>query len=202
MIEQAKAVAQRLRWVHTDIALMKDFTDAADTIDALVAEVERLSKDAEKAWAEADMYKKGFAHQYHRVTYITDEIVAQFNQARKVYGEVDTHVQGAFDYLQDSIHIAINKSDVLITSTFTALQLEATALPVWRADPENQPSQWGTVTLRAYQALEVQIREMRMAFKELRKAIEGNYYSGSPPKRSLQSHTLRIINNALGDGHD
>jgi len=69
-------------------------------------------------------------------------------------------------------------------------------------DPENQPSQWGTVTLSAYQALEVQIREMRMAFKELRRVIEGNFYSGSPPKRSLQSHALRIINNALGDGHD
>jgi len=48
MIEQAKAVAQRLRWVHTDIALMKDFTDAANTIDALVAEVEQLKDNHER----------------------------------------------------------------------------------------------------------------------------------------------------------
>lgn len=69
-------------------------------------------------------------------------------------------------------------------------------------DPENQPSQWGTVTLSAYQALETQIREMRMAFKELRRVINGEVYLGSPPKRSLHSQALKIIGNALGDGHD
>jgi hypothetical protein len=68
-------------------------------------------------------------------------------------------------------------------------------------DPENQPSQWGTVTLSVYQALEVQIREMRMAFKELRRVINGDFYLGSPPKQSLQSQALKIINNALGDGN-
>ena len=84
-------------------------TVTLEMYEKLELEKAELESEVAKAWSEAEIYRKGCAHHQHRVTYITDEIVAQFNNARKVYGADDVHVQGAFDYLQDSLHIQLNK---------------------------------------------------------------------------------------------
>ena len=55
-LDQARAVAQRLRNVHVEIALRRDFTDAANTIDALVAEVERLKEEVQRHAALCKWY--------------------------------------------------------------------------------------------------------------------------------------------------
>jgi len=93
--------------------VLPDLAGVLSQIDNMVSglnqRIEELNVEVTKAWNEAEIYRKGCAHHQHRVTYITDEIVSQFNQARKVYGESDIHVQGAFDYLQDSLHIQLNK---------------------------------------------------------------------------------------------
>jgi broad specificity phosphatase PhoE len=56
-IEQAKQVERRLRKNHPDISLCKDFTEAADTIASLCAELEAAQRDAARyQWLRGEFF--------------------------------------------------------------------------------------------------------------------------------------------------
>lgn len=93
MIEQAKEVAKQLRTIHPTIALLSDFTNAADTIDALVTELEAADRDVGRlndGWHKANGYTLDKAMECNALAAENQKLREQAYRLWMLLDDVDT----------------------------------------------------------------------------------------------------------------